>query len=983
LITSLKPKLKTVMKKSIILLAFLLLSGIQVIYAQSQTCTGMVSSADDGIGIPGASVIVKGTTVGTTTDIDGKYSIDVPENGKVLVFSFVGMETQEIEIGSQTVINVVLQTSTIGLNEVVAIGYGVTKKSDLTGSVSSVTSKDFEKQPITRLEDALQGRASGVQITKNSGAPGAAIKIRVRGTNSINGDNSPLVVIDGLIGGDLKSLNSNDIASMEILKDASATAIYGSRGANGVILVSTKKGAGKAKIDFGYFASMSRVPEKIDVLSANEFSELFDTPVVDGGTDYQDEFFKNAYAHNYQLAISGKEGKTGYFISGNVVDQSGIVINTEYDKYALRSNLDTEINEKLKVGLNTYGSYEKSLNLFNNGERTSTDLRGGVTSVLGWDPTIPIKGANGLYNLQSSFGQTLINPIAVQRESQMETSTWKLNANLNLSYQILDNLNFTVISGVVNTNRKAENYRGIPAGTVESMPIGSGAHANTTLLQNSNILTWNKELGDHKLKLTGIYEIQKSIFKNLNSSGGRYLFPYNYNAISLGTTPSVKAGLKKSTIQSWIGRGEYNYKDKLYLTATIRADESSRFRKDERLGIFPSASVAYQLDEITDNIEILDRIKLRAGYGETGNQNIDPYLTYDWFVLGENYPINGANEDVGFQLGNIGNSDLTWETTKQSNVGVDFMFLAGRLTFSFDAYWKNTTDLLLDVPMPGYEGSGTIKKNVGEVSNKGFDFAISGTIFSSQKLNWQTSFNFTHNKNKVESLNDGQKQIISNKFTNVAGGGYSLLRVGDPMGQIYGATFLGTYKTDDAVKKPGEAKYLLNDAGEVAFGVIGNGTPTTTWGFNNTLTYGAFDFNVLIRGSHGNEILNATRGLISMGGGSMNNPTYGEYRNRWTPENQTEIPVKGNNIVNSTRYIEDGSFVKLSNLSLGYTTTKIKGIKSLRIYASAQNLLTISDYKGYDPEASSSTSDNDQSSSIDLGAFPNPQTFTFGVNLGF
>ena len=979
-----KPKLRIVMKKYIVFFVFLFLAGTQVLYAQDRVYKGVVSFAEDGTSVPGASVILKGSSVGTTTDMDGKYSITLPADGNVLVFSFVGMISQEIEVGDETTINVVLETNSIGLVEVVAIGYGVVKKSDLTGAVSSVSAKDFEKQPINRLEDALQGRASGVQITKNSGAPGADLKIRIRGTNSINGNNGPLVVIDGLIGGDLKSLNSNDIASMEILKDASATAIYGSRGANGVILVSTKKGKGEAKIDFGFFTSLSRVPNEVDKMTPQEFSTMYDTPIVDGGTDYQDAFFQNAYTQNYQLSVSGKEGKTSYFISGNVVDQSGIVINTDYDKYSLRSNIETKVNDKLKVGLNMYGSYEKSLNLFLGGSRTSTDKRGGILSVLGWDPTLPVVNADGSYNLQSTFGQNLVNPVAVQRESEMNTGRWKLNANLNLSYQIVENLNFTVLAGVMNTNTRGENYIGIPAGTILSEPVGSGSHSTNTVLQNSNILTWNKEFNDHKLKLTGIYEVQKFINKGLSANGGEYSIPANFYSLSLGTTPRVKASFSESSIQSYIGRGEYNYNNQLFVTATLRADESSRFRKGNRLGFFPSASVAYNVNQITDNIEALDQFKLRAGYGETGNQAIAPYSTYSTLNTGKNYPINGTSESIGLQLGNIGNPDLTWETTKQTNIGADFLFWTGRLSLSVDAYWKTTTDLLLDVPIPDFEGGGTVTKNIGEISNKGIEFNLGGTILSKDKLKWTASFNYSYNENEVVSLSEGQEQIVfDDSFTNIEGGGYSILRVGDPMGQIYGATFLGTYKTGATDGTPGEAKYALDEEGNVAFDVIGNSTPKSTWGFNNTITYGGFDLNIMVRGSHGNKILNATRANISLGSGNQNHPTYTEYLNHWTEANQTEIPVLGNNIINSTRYIEDGSYVKLSNLSLGYTTNSIKGIKSLRVYVSAQNLLTISDYKGYDPEANSSLAGNDRSTAIDLGAFPNPQTFTFGVNLGF
>ena len=967
-----------------ITLVFTFFIGLQSLDAQEINVTGKVT--DSGAqGLPGVNVVVKGTVQGTITDFDGNYSLQVPGAQSVLSFSFIGFTAVEEPVNGRSLINVTLQEESIGLDEVVAIGYGVTRKSDLTGALSSVGAEDFEKQPVYRIEDALQGRASGVQVTKNSGAAGADIKIRIRGSNSISGDNSPLVVIDGIIGGDLKSLNTNDIQTMEVLKDASATAIYGSRGANGVILVSTKKGSGKTQVDISHFTSLSEVHNFVDKLSPQEFSEIHDIPLTGEGYDYQEGYFRQGVANNTQVSVSGKEGKTGFFVSANAVDQKGIVINTNYKRYSLRTNLETKVNDKLSVGLNIYGSNESMLNLVSGGSRAATDTRGGVITVLGWDPTTPPRNADGSYNKSSSAGMTLINPIAVMEQADANTTIWSMNANLNVSYEFTKDLNFTVLAGVMNRNNVGENYRGIPDGTVLMNPTGAGAYSGSLNLQNSNILTWSKGLGLNNLKLTGIYEIQRSVNKGFNANGGEYVIPGNFYSLSLGSTPGVKANYRESAISSYIARGEYNFDRKIFVTATMRADESSRFRAGNRLGWFPSVSAAYQLDQYLENVPVLDRLKLRVGYGETGNQAIEPYSTYNSFEVGANYPLDGTTESPGIVLGNIGNPDLTWETTTQTNYGLDLALWEGRMTVSVDKYDKNTVDLLLDVPIPGYAGGGFVKRNVGEVSNKGWDFNLAGTVINTKKISWDSDFNFSTNKNKVISLAGEQSQLIlepAGLLTNVAGSGYSILEVGKPLGQFYGATFEGTYKTGDTDGTPGEPRYKKDEKGNLVFGVIGNGTPKTTWGFNNTLSYGNFDLNFLIRGAHGHDVFNLTRATISLPGGVIQHATHGDYRNRWTPENQTDIPAGGNKISNSSQYVEDGSFVKLSNLALGYNFNGIKGIRSLRIYVSAQNLFTISDYKGYDPEASSTSSSDDTGSSIDLGAFPNPRTFTFGINLG-
>ncbi|GAB3652135.1 TonB-dependent receptor [Echinicola sediminis] len=958
------------------------LSSVEEVPYQKEV-KGMVSN-EFGEPLMGVAVLVKGTSVGVVTDLDGNFNLNnVPDDAESLIFSFIGMKTLELPIQTNGDMKVVMEEDVFSIEEQVVIGYGTTRKSDLTGAVSSVNSKDFEKQPVTRVEDALQGRAAGVQVIKGSGVPGSDVQIRIRGANSINGNNQPLVVIDGVIGADLRSINTNDIASMEVLKDASATAIYGSRGANGVILVTTKRGDGKAKVDLSAFTSVSSVANKIDILSPEEFGSIHNLPVINGGTDCQEEYFQQGVANNVQLSVSGKNDKVGYFISGNVLDQSGIALNSDYSRYSLRANIDTEITDKFSVQLNMYGSSEKTLNLVDGGSSSSPDERAGIVAVLGWDPTLPLRDENGNYNLLSTNGSGLINPIAQRLESQAQSTIGTVNTNLNLSYQFNDNLKLTVLGGLIHRNVLGESYYGVPAGTVLSPPTGGGSIRQNTTLQNSNILTWDKSFNDHNLKLTGLFEFQQFVNKGFNASAGQYSIPANFYSLDLGTNQRVNATYSKSQIVSYMGRAEYNYLRKLFVTATLRTDISSRFRPENQVGVFPSGSVAYQFENVAG--EVIETLKLRAGYGETGNQAIAPYSTYNTLNTGQDYPINGTSIASGLVLGPLANPDLTWETTKQSNIGADLTFLYGKFNLSINKYWKNTVDLLLAVPIPGFVGGGSITRNVGEVFNGGWEFNLQTHLVNTPKFQWDVNTNYFFNTNEIKSLTSEQHQILISPVGGVSNttGAYVLLREGMPMGQFYGATFLGTYKTGETGGTPGDAKYLEDENGDVVLDVIGNGTPKHNWAINNTMTWGNFDLNFLIRGVHGFDVMNFTRAKISMGGGVQSLPTYGEYRNRWTAENETEVPVSGNLLINSTRFMEKGDFVRLSNLSLGYTLNNTNLFRSFRIYASAQNLFTITDYSGYDPEASSIGAGSGAASSIDYGANPNARTYTFGVNIGF
>ncbi len=963
-------KKKNSLIKQYVFVCILFIASVSM-YSQN-TITGTVTSSEDQQLLPGVNIVVKGTEIGTATDFDGNYSI-IASNGDVLVFSFIGYKRVEKLVGEETTINIVMEGDAELLDDVVVIGYGTARKSDLTGSISSVSSKDFERQPITRAEDALQSRTAGVNVSKNSGAPGGDIKIRIRGSNSITGSNDPLIVIDGIIGGDLSSLNAGDIQSLDVLKDASATAIYGSRGANGVVMVTTKKGrSGEPQINVNYFSSISKVSEKIDLLSPSQFVELAGPPatIVNGGADYQDEYFEKALTNNLQVSASGNEGKLNYYLSGNLLDQDGIILNTGYKRYSLRSNLNVDLNDKLSVGLNIYGSKEDTHNLVRGGSGASSDTRGGITNVLSFNPAVSVRNPDGSYNLESEFGSILVNPIAVQNERDGNLVEDRLNANLNLSYDILENLNFTIIAGTSSVHFNEEIFEGIPPGSSVDEARAAFNSIRSTDYQVSNILTWNKDFGNTKLKLTGIYELQSSTAKYAEIMSSNYALSGLSEAfylLELGKTQEIGADQIKSSMDSYVARAEVNFAENLLVTGTIRVDKSSRFREGNRTGYFPSVSAAYNLGQFISDDSFFDNIKVRAGYGETGNQNIPPFSTFQSLPTGNDFFFNGSSFNVGLGSSALVDEDLTWETTTQINVGADFRLANGRVNLSVDWFKKNTTDLLLDLPVPLYNGGGVIRTNVGEVENTGIDVSLSAVVFDTENFRWDSNLTMSSVTNEVIDL--GELDQILTSPNGIKPGGiedarYYIIEVGQPLGNFYGHTYTGADSN-------GAATY------EAEQGVIGNGIPDFTWGFNNTLIYKNFDLNVLLMGVHGYDVLNATRGIISLGGGDVTVPTHVDALN-------PDSPTSGTNHINSTRYIEDGSFIRLSNLSLGYTLPEVKGLRSLKFYLSAQNVFTITDYTGYDPEVSSTgTSSSDSTPSLDFGALPNPRTFTLGVNIGF
>ncbi len=978
-----------ILKNSKILLYFIVFFASLTGFCQ-QTIRGVVS--DVGGPLPGVNITIKGTNRGVLTDFEGGYKLSNVLEKDILVFSYLGYTTQEISASGKTTLDVILSEDIQSLDQVVVIGYGTKKKSDLTGAISTVSAKDFEKQPLSRIEDAIQSRAAGVSVVKTTGTPGGQVKIRIRGSNSISFSNQPLIVIDGILGGTLESLNPNDIETMDILKDASASAIYGSRGANGVVVITTKKGRGTPKIGVEYFTTLSNISKTLPLLSPQQYADLSETEVVNGGTDYQEEYFRTAVLKNVQLTASGQEGKLSYFLSGNYVDQEGVVFNSDYNRFSLRANLNAKFGEKLKVGLNLFGSRETNHNLFNGGARSSSDARGGLAGILTWDPTIPIRNPDGTYyQLQSSFGNILVNPIAVQTERDNNRIQDRFNANLNISYDISDALNFTVVGGSLFRHRNDENFAGIPAGTTVLEAQAGFSSSRLTTYQLSSILTWNKTFGKTNVKLTGVYELQGNQTKTSSGSSGEFGIGGLRNAfylLELGVDQGISANQTEGAIQSYVGRAELNFGENLYLTGTMRIDQSSNFRKDNRTGYFPSVSAAYNISKLLPEDGFFSSIKLRAGYGEVGNQNVGALATFPNLPTGRDFAFDGSTPEIGIGNPTLRDVNLKWETTKQINTGVDFSFADNRVQFTVEWYKKNTEDLLLRQPVPAFNGGGTVLKNIGEIQNTGFDFTVNAYPVSTEDFSWNTNFNLSTVSNEIIDLG-GPEQILTGAGGVNPGGStasFYSLRVGEPLGQFHGTTFLGTWKTADAASNSdvvaGTPRYLQDENGEIVLSDIGNGTPSLTWGLNNTFSYKNFDLNFVLRGVHDFQVYNIIYAQLMAPSGAGSG-RHQDYLNRWTPENETDVPT-GGDLLNSSRFVEDGDFIRLSNLSLGYTFDNLKPFKSLKVYVSGQNLFTITDYRGFDPEVSSTgVSNNDGAPSFDFGAIPNPRSYTIGARVQF
>lgn len=992
----------------------------KTVQQQSSNISGRVTDSS-GNPLPGVTVVIQGISKGTITDAVGNYNLgNVPGNA-TLVFSFVGMKQQEIPVAGKNAINVMMIEETIGIEEVVAVGYGTQRRSEITGAISSLSQQNFAKQQAFRATDALQGRIAGVQVTNTSGSPFAATKIRIRGANSINGGNDPLYVVDGVVGAGMP--NVEDIESIEVLKDASATALYGSRGANGVILISTQKGvAGKTKITIDSYGTLQTPSKYYDILDAATYAEAYNYTVnstvfsaseidnfrKNGGTDWQRAVLQNAWIQRYRLNVSGGNEKARYYLTADYKRQSAMIVNKYVEDFGISSRLDADLFKNVKL------EWLVSIRRYEN--RNNAALDGGGDAILfnalTYGPTDPIytDDEKTNYLVIGTQGQSGNSPVleALERDSRDKgirsssnmALTWEIIKGLTAQYRL--NLNYNTNGYYEFKNNQYNLSRGSTANGNKSEGI--------SYFQNF-VLNYNKSVNKHSFGATGVIEGYKSEGNSVSYSDQGFLNDFlGYWGIGTGTSKSNSVGYGNEGLFSYIGRLNYNYSGKYYLTATYRADGSSKFSDGNKWGNFPSASVAWRASEedFVKNWGAFSNLKVRASYGVTGNQAVGQYSTIPQLVTDTgngNNPFSpfydNATVTIGYAPRTV-NTELTWESTKQFDLGLDLGFWDERLTATIDLYKKHTYDLLLTETAPYYLGGDQITRNKGEVNNKGIELALTSLPVMTRDFKWEVSVNFAKNVNEI--VNIGQKDPI---YLNASQGNNDgtldskthILRNGLGMGTLWGWKCLGVWQKSEAAEaakygqNPGDWKYADLDNNfeidEEDRTVIGNGTPDFSWGLNTTVTYRNLDINLLLQGVQGAEMLNVVYAATSTRASRAPSITLREgWEKAWKPEAETNEfanPQSTSAMMkyNSDKWVQNASFMRVKNLSIGYTFDEsILKLGKIRVYVSSQNLLTITKYKGFDPEATT-TAGSDTGTGVDFGANPTPRSFTFGAQLNF
>lgn len=967
--------------------------------------TGVVKD-ENGNSLPGVNVIVKNTATGGVTNLDGLYKINVDKDDAVLVFSFIGYETQEVPVNGRTTIDVALSPDYQQLEEVVVIGYDAIKKSDLTGSVASVSSEELTAYPAVSAISALQGRAAGVQVESNNGGePGAGYKIRIRGGTSINASSDPLFVVDGFIGGILPS--PEDIASIEVLKDASATAIYGSRGANGVVMVTTKRGkAGQTRIEFGSSYSVQKEVGRMDMLKRDDFLELMEEATngayvpgpVGADTDWQDAVLQTGSTQNYSLSFSGGTDNVNYYISGTYYDQKGVILESQFDRFAVVSNIDLKASDKLNVGLNLIARKTNE-----DGAPTQSGAHGGAfPGAYFMGPDIPIYEPNGDFAL-ARIPTPYDNPYAATTEQIRDTQEDQVQGNFFAEYTITKDLTFKSTFGLKNTNNRFGSYT--PTTLYDGRNRGGEGSVTTrrnTSLLNEDYFTYKKAIGENTYSATLGYSYQINKSERVTAGARGFVSDlFTYNNLGAGTTQHIpQTNLTEQITTSFFGRVNVGISDKFLVTFTGRYDGSSVFSPGQKWSFFPSGAVAWNIGNMPflETSATVTDLKLRVSYGQTGNQAVSPYQTFAAFspIL----TVVSGSQVNGLIPSAISNSDLTWETTTQLDIGVDIGFMEDKFNVTLDYYSMETTDLLFNIDLPSYSGFASQLQNIGSMTNKGIEMSIGADILSGP-LDWNTNFNISANRNKVTELPDHADQFYGFGPGHLELTDPNILREGAPLGSYYGYVFEGVYQSGESFllggsQREGEAKFSdLNNDGVFNFDdrtIIGDPNPDFIWGWTNSFAYKGFDLNIFIQSSVGNDKFSYT--LLEANTFYAQNNASTLALERWTPSNtSSNIPraQNGGNRKFSSRFVYDGGYVRFKNIAFGYNLPSAVidklNISKFRVYVSAQNLLTFTSYPGVDPEnaykTNNSTLDRNGTLGFDYGSYPTTKSYTIGLNIGF
>ena len=951
-----------------------------------KTIKGVIND-EQGETIIGASVIIKGEDTGTTSDMDGRFTLEAPE-GAILVISYIGYHTQEVKVRKRSLLRVVLKEDNQLLDEVVVVGYGTVKKSDLTGAVSGVSNRQYKNQPVQRVENILQGRTPGVEVTATSGMPGASMKVRVRGTTSINKSSDPLYVIDGIISSSgLDGINPSDIQSMEILKDASSTAIYGSRGSNGVILITTKQGSeGKAQVTFDASVGLSTVRKQYDLLNAYEYATALndirgsstisaeDLEAYKNGTkgiNWTDLLTRTGITQDYRLAISGGNEKVKYLISGNVLDQEAITIMSDYKRYGIRANIDSEVKPWLTISAKLIAS---SLHKHNEGGAN-------WLHVTNFSPTMELKDPEtGVYNTDP-YNMVGSNPYGEIVVNDSDSYSYNLNANLTLLFKIMKGLTLSVQGGYDYDNSPSYSFR-----SKLDSPGAINSASNTSALhnywQNTNNLTWQKQFGDHSFTAMAVWEISRSWDSQLKGTGS------NLNNESVGYWNLGNAAIRDASnsytefsLASGIVRANYDYKKRYFITAALRADGSSKFQGDNKWGYFPSAAIAWDIaqESFMSNQHVLDQLKLRASFGVTGNQDIAAYSTLG-MLSGASYGWGTSTSSTGYWGNQFATPDITWEKTYQYDLGLDLSL--GGFNITVDWFKKQTKDLLFQKQVPKYNGGGTYWVNQGKLNNTGVEMSLT-TFPVKGAVTWETSLNASYVKNEVADL-AGDDFVLTANYSDL-GGPLQIMKPGYPMGSFYVYQWKGFDDKGANLYQKADGSLTTNPTSDDLV-VKGQASPKWTVGWNNTVTWKNWTLNVFFNAATGYDRLNISRFMAaSMTGVSRFITLRDAYFKGWDHvANKADAlypsltNTDNKSYANSDFWLEDASFIKLKNISLSYRIPRrVLKFASVQLSVSAQDLFTITRYKGMDPEVYTSYD------GLDYGAYPIPRTITFGAKIRF
>lgn len=997
----------------------LMLLGLSAVRAQGNYEVSGVITDQNAQPVVGASIVEKGTNRGTVTSVDGSYTFRVSSPDAVLVYSFFGCKTQEVAVANRTKIDVVLQEDAIALEEVVAVGYGTMKKSDLTGAVASVKSELLDNKPIASFDNALRGQIAGVQVRQNDGQPGGGASIRIRGTSSINGTNEPLYVIDGvplisesvtegqgLVINPLSSLSTNDIESIEVLKDASATAIYGARGANGVILVTTKRGREQlGEVRFSATLSIQTPEQAYETLDGQQLAQLGKEAYENAGmpvpsyfqdpesvvtrTNWMDEILRTAITQNYQVNYSGGSKKVSYNFSAGYFDQEGILINTDFNRYTFRGQIAAEVNRYIHFGSSVGYSQVKTTGYGN----ASTELNL-MSLAYDMNPALPVYDENGNYtyrnNLDSSTGVYGGNPVQTAYEADMENRQNRFTGNIYTDFRFLgdDRLVFRTSFGVDDIFSLDRMY--LPSTLVVAVDgpgKGNVASYDTKTWVWENTLTYKNTWGRHNLSAM-IGQTAQKFSQNIFRLGVKNFEDdrLGYHDLSVGKDIWLNQTTDKEwAMLSYISRIHYSFDDRYLFTFTGRVDGSSKFGKNNKYGFFPSGAFAWRVSEekFLKDVKSISNLKLRLSYGVVGNAGIQPYQSQGTLVPVAP-PFGSGISNGGMAPLTLPNADLSWESTSQFDAGVDIGLFDNRLSITADYYYKYTSDLLYAVDLPMYSGYMFSMRNLGDLSNRGFEFSITAVPVTTRDFNWTSTFNIDSNVTTIEKLNIAEGES--------AGTGVTRMVVGDRLNNIWGYKTNGIAQLDEDLTQvaqlpnrpmvAGEQKYqdinkdgIIDQKDEV---VLGNLAPKFSFGFNNTFTYKNLNVNLFLEGNYGNDIINYTRKELEAMDGRYNNIT--TVLDRWTPENpDAKLPRADRNSNSngfSDRWVEDGSYLRIRDLTIGYTLPRkaLRGVASVNIFVSFENLYTFTKYSGNDPSIGGG---------IDNNLYPTSRKYSLGVSMTF